>query len=322
MLEETGRFAEALKIYESIINEKDPDATLSPGLDAREKLAILYQSVGEFAKAETLVDSLLQYRRQWQPRKISQLHSTRGRFYLQVGALDKANQEFEAALTYLDPNSKDSSIDVATVHGLQALVLLERGQPAAALAKYKDVLQSRIDSFGPKHMRCAEVYDQIAKVQRTLGRYSDATEAHRKAIDIHEYAYGPGHHAVAWAQHRVGTTHFVFHSPDVNGGPCRPGGPCRGSVVWSREAITSLLCVHVDLRSYMEEGDAPMCAASCSPGIGRSKIAGKPQISGVRSLRKRFTPKAVGAPFGKATCKPSRQPGRAGTGSIANLPFV
>ena len=96
LLEETGRFPEALKIYEKIISEKDADATLSSAdLTARENLARLYQSVGELAKAETLLDSLLQYR-QRPPLEIARLHSLRGRFYLQLGALDKADEELDA----------------------------------------------------------------------------------------------------------------------------------------------------------------------------------------------------------------------------------
>ena len=118
------------------------------------------------------------------------------------------------ALTHLSESANDTPGDVATVQSLKALVLLQRDQPTAALAKYEDVLKSLTESFGPKHVRCAEVYDQIAKVQRKLGKYSAAIEAHLKSIEIYESAYGADHEAVAWAYHRLGTTHFVFNSPD------------------------------------------------------------------------------------------------------------
>ena len=214
LLEETGRFPEALKIYEKIIREKDAEATVSSAdLTVRENLARLYQSVGELAKAETLFDSLLQYR-QRQPVEIARLHSLRGRFYLQMDALDKADSELDAALTYLNSANSNTPGDVATVQSLKALVLLERGESVGALTRYKEVLKSLIESFGPKHIRCAEIYDQIAKVQRTLGNYPAASEAHLKSIEIYETAYGPTHETVAWAHHRLGTTHFVFNSPD------------------------------------------------------------------------------------------------------------
>jgi CHAT domain-containing protein len=103
---------------------------------------------------------------------------------------------------------------VATVQSMKALILLERGESARALTKYEEVLKSLIESFGPNHVRCAEVYDQVAKVQRTLGNYPAATEAHLKSIEIYETAYGATHETVAWAHHRLGTTHFVFDSPD------------------------------------------------------------------------------------------------------------
>lgn len=214
LLEETGRFPEALKIYEKIINEMGADATLSSAdLTVRENLARLYQSVGELAKAETLFDSLLQYR-QRQPTEIARLHSLRGRFYLQLDALDKADAELDAALTYLNSANSHTPGDVATVQSLKALVMLERGEPAAALTKYEEVLESLIESIGPDHLRCAEIYDQIAKVQRNLGNYPAATAAHLKSIAIYESAFGATHETVAWAQHRLGTTHFVFNSPD------------------------------------------------------------------------------------------------------------
>jgi CHAT domain-containing protein/tetratricopeptide (TPR) repeat protein len=214
LLEETGRFPEALKIYEKIVNEVDAAVTLSPAdLTVRENLARLYQSVGELAKAETLFDSLLQYR-QRQPIEIARLHSLRGRFYLQLDALDKADAEFDAALTYLNSANSHTPGDVATVQSLKALVLLERGESAGALTRYEEVLESLIESFGPNHLRCAEVHDQIAKVQRKLGNYPAATAAHLKSIEIYESAFGATHETVAWAYHRLGTTHFVFNSPD------------------------------------------------------------------------------------------------------------
>ncbi|MCA9174992.1 MAG: tetratricopeptide repeat protein, partial [Planctomycetales bacterium] len=213
LLEETSRFPEALKIYERIVGARPADGPMSSAdLIARENLARLYQSVGELAKAETMLDSLLQYR-QRPPHEIARLHSMRGRFYLQLRALDKADAELNTALELLRAAANNTPGDVATVQSLQALVLLERGEHAEALAQYERVLKSLIESFGPKHVRCAEVYDQIAKVQRMLGRYSDATASHIKAIGIYEAAYGAGHEAVAWAQHRLGTTHFVFNSP-------------------------------------------------------------------------------------------------------------
>jgi CHAT domain-containing protein len=214
LLEETGRFPEALKIYEQIIGEKNADAELSAAdLTVRENLARLYQSVGELAKAETLLDSLLQYR-QRQPLEIARLHSLRGRFYLQLEALDKADAELDTALTCLNDTANAAPGDVAAVQSLKALVLLQRGQLEMALKKYEEVLTSLNSLFGPSHVRCAEVYDQIAKVQRMLGNYSAATEAHQKAITIYESAYGETHETVAWAHHRLGTTHFVFNSPD------------------------------------------------------------------------------------------------------------
>jgi CHAT domain-containing protein/tetratricopeptide (TPR) repeat protein len=214
LLEETGRFPEALKIYEKIVSEKVAEATVSPAdLTVRENLARLYQSVGELAKAETLFDSLLQYG-QRQPVDIARLHSLRGRFFLQMDALDKADSELDAALTYLNSANSNTPGDVATVQSLKALVLLERGESSGALTKYEEVLKSLIESFGPNHVRCAEIYDQIAKVQRTLGNYPAATEAHLKSIEIYETAYGATHETVAWAHHRLGTTHFVFNSPD------------------------------------------------------------------------------------------------------------
>lgn len=215
LLEETGRYPEALKVYEKLIREIEYGAKLSPAdLNAREKLALLYQTVEEFAKAETLLDALLQYRDR-QPREISQLHSMRGRFYIDVGALDKADEELDAALSYLGAATDERSLDVATVKNLKAIVLIRRGQPAAALAMYEDVLQSLRESLGPRHARCAEIYDQIAKVQRQLGSYSDAKEAHLKSIQINEATYGAAHMWVAWAHHRLGTTHFVFNSLDA-----------------------------------------------------------------------------------------------------------
>ena len=214
LLEETGRFPEALKIYEKSINQVDANATLSSAdLTVRENLARLYQSVGELAKAETLFDSLLQYS-QRQPVEIARLHSLRGRFFIQLDALDKADAELDAALTYLNSANNHSPGDVATVRGMKALVLLERGDFAGALARYEEVLASMIESFGTNHVRCAEVYDQIAKVQRKLGNYPAAIHAHRKSIEIYESAFGTTHETVAWAHHRLGTTHFVFNSPD------------------------------------------------------------------------------------------------------------
>ena len=214
LLEKTGRFPEALKIYEEMIDGITGDTNLSPAdISACENLALLYQSVGELAKAETLFDSLLQYS-QRQPLEIAQLLSNRGRFYLQVGALDKADQELDAALTQLNSAAKDMSAEKATIEGLKAHVLLERGRAAEALDKYQAVLQTRLAARGPKHVECAEVYDQIAKVQRKLGRYSDAIATHLKAIGVYEAVYGTGHYAVAWAYHRLGTTHFLFDEPD------------------------------------------------------------------------------------------------------------
>jgi CHAT domain-containing protein/Tfp pilus assembly protein PilF len=214
LLEEMGRFPEALKIYEQIISATNANVDLSTAdLNARENLAWLYQSVGEFAKAETLLDSLLQYQ-QRPPLELARLHNLRGRFYLLLGALDKADGELDTALTHLKEVANHSPVDWARIQSLKSLVLFQRDQPARALAKYEEVLKSLTDFLGPTHIRCAEIYDQIAKVQRELSNYPAATEAHLRAIQIYESAYGETHQAVAWAYHRLGTTHFVFNSPD------------------------------------------------------------------------------------------------------------
>lgn len=215
LLQKTGRFHESQKIYESIIRETNSKAQLtSADFTMREDLARLYQSVGELAKAETLLDSLLEYR-QRQPLEIARLHSLRGRFYLQLGNLDKADTELDAALSYLAEATNDTPSDTAAVQASQALVLLERNQLPAALTLYRTVLKSLSDFLGDQHVRCAEIYDQIAKVQRRLGEYAAAMDSHQRSIEIYEANYGPTHESVAWAHHRLGTTHFVFDAPEA-----------------------------------------------------------------------------------------------------------
>ncbi|MFK7736341.1 MAG: CHAT domain-containing protein [Pirellulaceae bacterium] len=240
LLEESGRFPEALKIYEGIVRETDSKKTLSSAdLTARENLARLYQSVGELAKAETLLESLLQFEQRPQI-EIARLRSLRGRFYLQLGILAKADQEIDLALKLLS-QVDNAPGDVEAVRSLKALIALERDELPAALERYEGILKSLTECFGAQHARCAETYDQIAKVQRMLGNYEAATEAHSESIEIYRAVHGPIHEAVAWAYHRLGTTHFVFKSPEA---ACRAWRQafeikqkiCRDTLPWLPEA--------------------------------------------------------------------------------------
>ncbi|MEM7478453.1 MAG: tetratricopeptide repeat protein [Planctomycetota bacterium] len=210
LLEDLGQFPAALKTYERIVADTEENTVLSQAdLAVRENLARLYQSVGELAKAEALLNELLRHQNR-QPLEIARLHSSRGRFYLQMNALDRADQELDKALQVLSTLQPVPRNDQAVVNSMKALVLLRRGRLPESLATYENVLKELSEAFGPKHLRCAEIYDQVAKLQRKLGQYDASTGAHARAIEIYESAYGDSHAAVAWAYHRLGTTHFIF----------------------------------------------------------------------------------------------------------------
>lgn len=212
LLEELGRYPDARKIYERIRDESSQSSLLPVELTAMENLARLYQTIGELSASEVLLDNLLTIPGR-QPAELFRLHSLRGRLFLQMDAYEKARLEFDSAEELIGDSA--SPHDRANLDSLQALLKLETGELRSSRDRYKSALKTLQTLLGPSHVNCGEIHDQLAKVYRSLHEYDLACEHHEKAIKIYQSAYSDGHETVAWAFHRIGTTHFVNGKTDL-----------------------------------------------------------------------------------------------------------
>jgi CHAT domain-containing protein len=182
-------------IFEKALGPMHPEVAINLN-----RLAMLYQSQGAYAKAEPLYGRALDLREKalgpMNPAVAESLHNL-ARLYHDQGAYPEAEPLLVRALDIDEKALGPVHPDVAS--DLYSLSLLYQAQ--GAYPKAEPLLVRALDieekALGPMHPDVARDLNNLASLYQVQGAYAKAEPLYIRALDIFEKAYGPMHRDVA-----------------------------------------------------------------------------------------------------------------------------
>ena len=163
-------------------------------------LAMLYDSLGDYAKAEPLYKRALAIREKAlgpeHPDVATSLNNL-ATLYDTLGDYAKAEPLYKRALAIREKALGPEHPDVATSLNNLATLYETLGDYAKAEPLYKRALAIWEKALGPEHPDVAISLNNLALLYKTLGDYAKAEPLYKRALAIREKALGPEHPDVA-----------------------------------------------------------------------------------------------------------------------------
>ncbi|MCI0491294.1 MAG: tetratricopeptide repeat protein [Blastocatellia bacterium] len=204
-----GRYFDALAparklqaILERVLGPDHPDT-----ISFLNNLALIYHSVGNYAKAEPLYRRVLDVREKNLGPEHASLVSPLNNLsllYFSMGDFTKAEPEALRALAIREKLAGPDHPDVASSLDNLALIYSGKGDYAKAETLHNRALSIFERKLGPDHLAVALPLNNLAKIYYTQGDYSKATPLFERALAIREKVLGPDHPAVALSSSNLG----------------------------------------------------------------------------------------------------------------------
>ena len=163
-------------------------------------LAVLYDSMGDYAKAEPLYRRALAIHEKAlgpeHPDTATSLNNLAG-LYNSMGDYAKAEPLYRRALAIrekaLGPEHPATATSLNNLAGLYRAM----GDYAKAEPLYRRALAIREKALGPEHPSTATSLNNLAELYKAMGDYAKAEPLYRRALAIREKALGPEHPSTA-----------------------------------------------------------------------------------------------------------------------------
>ena len=182
---------EALRIFQKVLGPEHPDTATSLN-----NLAELYQDMGEYAKAEPLLQEALRIRQKVlgseHPDTATSLNNL-AELYRVFGEYAKAEPLYQEGLRIrqkvFGPENPDTTISLNNL----ALLYQNMGEYAKAEPLYQEALRIRQKVFGPEHADTALSLNNLAFLYQAMHEYAKAEPLYREALGIRQKVLGPEH---------------------------------------------------------------------------------------------------------------------------------
>jgi tetratricopeptide (TPR) repeat protein len=185
-----GKFVQAVPVAQQLVDfaEKSFGADAPNVASSLNKLAVLYEEVGNLSDAEPLYQRSLKIREQAganNPDIAASLNNL-GALYADQGKYSEAQPLYERALAIREKALDANNPDLATsLNNLAVLYDLE-GRESDALLLYKRALAIREKVFAPDHPEVAKSLMNLAGLYRDAQRYEEAEPLYRRLVAIDE----------------------------------------------------------------------------------------------------------------------------------------
>jgi CHAT domain-containing protein/Tfp pilus assembly protein PilF len=214
-----GRFPEAislaeraLAIREKTLGPEHPDTVTNVN-----NLAVLYQSMGVYAKAEPLLQRALATSEKQlgpdHPDTAAQLNNL-ATLYYSIGAYVKAESLFQRALAIrekaLGPDDPDTAVSINNL----ATLYLSMGANTKAAQLYERALAIMEKALGPEDRLIATALNNLASVYSSMGAYAKAEPLNERAVAIMEKTLGPEHPDTATGLNNLAEMYSAMSSYD------------------------------------------------------------------------------------------------------------
>ena len=174
----------------SVFEFADPGNTKGNAITARELLNQGAEKVSRELKDQPLVQA--------------KLLDTIGGLYLTVGDYDRAQTLLENALALRRQSLNAQHLDVAESLNHLAAVAYEKGDFAGSETMYREALDLRRNLLGTTHLSVADSMTGLGRALVALGRFTEAEPLIRDALALRRNQLGNDHKDVAESLHRLG----------------------------------------------------------------------------------------------------------------------
>jgi tetratricopeptide (TPR) repeat protein len=193
-----GKFNDAIPIAQEFLelSEKALGPDHPNTATALSNLALLYSSMGNYAKAEPLYERALEIDEKAlgpdHPATAYVLNNL-ALLYSSMGNYAKAEPLYQRALKITEKALGSDHPDTATALNTLAGLYYSLGNYAKAEPLYQRALKIRETALGPDHPATARALINLAVLYSTLGDYAKAEPLYQRALKINETALGPDH---------------------------------------------------------------------------------------------------------------------------------
>jgi tetratricopeptide (TPR) repeat protein len=186
-------FHKAANLYKTFGDEVDLASSLN-------NLALLYQSQGQYEKAEPLLVQVLEMRERLleeeHPDVAQSLNNLAG-LYRYQGCYEQAELLLKRALSIQEKVLGSEHLDIATSLNNLAGLYDSQGLYAQAEPLLERALVIREKALGSEHPDVAASLNNLAELYRNQGRYEQAKPLSQRALSIREKVLGSEHPDVA-----------------------------------------------------------------------------------------------------------------------------
>ena len=172
-------FAEkALTIYREVLGEKHPDTAGSYN-----NLGLLYQSTGDYARAEPLYQKALTIKKEVLGEKhpsTATSYNNLGLLYKSTGDYARAEPLYQKALTICKEVLGEKHPDTATSYNNLGLLYDSTGDYARAEPLYQKALTICKEVLGEKHPDTATSYNNLGLLYKSMGKVDTALSIFKK----------------------------------------------------------------------------------------------------------------------------------------------
>jgi tetratricopeptide (TPR) repeat protein len=210
----SGNYAEAEKLYLTVIRESEKSSTLEPEqYSARHGLATVYQAQKRYSEAESIYQQQLTKAKN-SPQPNSGVHSgymSLAQLYCDQGKYPEAEEYFKAALAETEkpglwlPNRGPFA---ATAMNLVRFYVA-REQYAKAELLFKRILEIYEQEEPSRNSSLPHLLTEFAKVYQVQGKYDAAGELYGRAFAISEVNCGPEDPLTVYCLNELGTLYRV-----------------------------------------------------------------------------------------------------------------
>ena len=160
----------------------------------------VYMNLGQFAKAQGLLDTALNIRRTHldssHPDISESLHNM-GVLFWENGKYKKANRYLRKALTRKQKIYDKAHESLANTMSVRANVLKERRKFKEAEPFYRKALEINRKIHGEKHESVANNLNNLGNFMESKGNYQEAEKLYLKSLELYKNLYGNNHPDVA-----------------------------------------------------------------------------------------------------------------------------
>jgi CHAT domain-containing protein/Tfp pilus assembly protein PilF len=246
---------------------------------SRQYLAVLYENLGDYARAEPLYQQALEiYEKAYGPEHPSVATTTNNlaALYERLGDYGRAVPLYQQALTIREEIYGSDHPSVATTLNSLATLYLHLREYSQAEPLYQRALAIREEIYGSDHPSVATTLNNLAWLSKKSGDYARAEPLYQQALEIYEKAYGPEHPSVATALNNLAWLYKKL------------GDYSRAEPLYLQALSIAVIRASPEILWKVQSGLSKVLAGQDNKGA--AIFFGKQAVNTIQSLRARLVP--------------------------------